>query len=136
MAKTVRIYTWNKQKNVKMVDTGTVEIKQKTVLGYDLTSKQNIYLNYLFPTLAASVLYILQFSSDLVLAYRHFKDENPIWASLTLFFMYLPVLGCFIITISLWELWPEYEGCGMSNVRWAVLKVLQHFFFPIWSMWR
>lgn len=119
-----------------MVDTGTVGIKQKTILGYDLTPKQDVYLNYLFPTLAACVLYVLQFSSDLVLAYRHFRDENPIWASLTLLFMFLPVLGCFIITISLWELWPEYEGCGMTNVRWAVLKVFQHCFFPIWSMWR
>lgn len=118
------------------VAAGTLGIKQKTILGYDLTSQQDIYLNYFLPTVAACVLYILQFSSDLVLTYRHFSDGNPIWASLTLFFMYLPALGCFIITISSWELWPEYEGCGMSNINWAILKVLQHTFYPVWSMWR
>lgn len=106
------------------------------LLGYDLTAKQDVWVNYLLPTFGACLLFILHFASDLVLTYRHFVEENPIWASLTLFFMYLPVLGCFVITISSWELWPKYEGCGWTNIKWALLKILQHVFFPIWSMWR
>lgn len=109
---------------------------ERTLLGYDLAPKQDVYVNYLFPTVAASLLYIFNFATDLALAYRHFCEENPIWSFLTSFFMYLPVLGCFMITISSWELWPDYEGCGWENIKWAVLKVLQHVFFPVWSMWR
>lgn len=111
-------------------------LKKRTVLGYSLEPKQDVYVNYLFPTLTASFLYILHFSTDVVLAYRHFIEENPIWATLTAFFMYLPVLGCFIITVSSWELWPEYEGCGWTNIKWVLLKILQHLCFPVWSMWR
>lgn len=109
---------------------------QRTILGYELNEKQDVYVNYLWPTIAASLLYIFLFASDLVLAYRHSCDENPIWSFLTFFFMFLPVLGCFIMTISSWELWPEEEGCGCSNTKWALLKIFQHLFFPIWSMWR
>lgn len=109
---------------------------QRTILGYKLNSIQDVYVNYLCPTIAACFLYIFLFASDLVLAYRHFCDENPIWAFLTFFFMYLPVLGSFIITISSWELWPEEEGCGWRNIKWALIKIVEHVLFAVWSMWR
>lgn len=112
-----------------------VVIKQ-TVLGYELDSKQNVYVNYLVPSVLSVIFYVFYFASDLALSYRHFKEDNPIWGSLTLLFMYVPVLGCFIVTTSSWELWPELEGCSARNIKWAFLKISQHVFFPIWCMWR
>lgn len=109
---------------------------QRTILGYELNPKQDVYVNYLCPTIAACLLYIFLFATDLVLAYRHYCDENPIWSFLTSLFMYVPVVGCLILTISSWELWPEEEGCGWRNIKWALVKILEHAFFAIWSMWR
>lgn len=111
-------------------------IIKKTVLGYEITSKQNAYLNYLVPSVLSCILYILLFTTDLATAYRHFEEDNPIWATLTILFMYMPVVGCFIITVSSYELWPEYDGCSNNNIFWFIFKFLQHLFFPIWSMWR
>ncbi|XP_022908319.2 uncharacterized protein [Onthophagus taurus] len=108
----------------------------RTILGYELSAKQDVIANYLIPAITGCLCYILLFAADLGTVYRHFEEENPVWASLTLLFMFLPVIGCFIWVISSWELWPEIEGCGRNNVKWALWKVLQHFFFPIWSMWR
>lgn len=114
----------------------TPAIVRLTVLGYELNSKQNACFNYLLPAIFWCSMYILHFASDLVLAHRHHIEEDPIWASLTLFFMYLPVIGCFVLTVSSIEMWPDYDECTLSNVKWLSVKILQHLFFPIWTMWR
>lgn len=113
-----------------------VVIVPKTFLGYELDSTQDLYVNYLTPTVIGCIFYITHFACDLGVTYRHFHDENVVWASLTLFFVYLPVILCFVITISSWELWAEEVGCGPNNIKWFTLKFVQHLAFPIWSMWR
>lgn len=111
-------------------------VKKKTLLGYELTHHQDAWLNYLVPSIGACGVYTLLIASDVATIVSHYRNGNPIWGSLTLFFMYLPVLASFIIIISNWELWPEFEGCGKNNIIWFWIKVLQHLFFPVWSMWR
>lgn len=111
-------------------------VKKKTLLGYELTPHQDASVNYLVPSISASVLYTLLIACDVATIVSHYRNGDPIWGSLTLFFMYLPALGSFIILISSWELWPEFEGCGRENIIWFWIKVVEHLFFPIWSMWR
>lgn len=111
-------------------------IVPKTFLGYELNAIQDIYFNYLTPTLIGALFYIVHFTGDVATSYRHFYDGNPVWGSLTLLFIYLPVILCFIIVISSWELWAEQDGCGPNNIKWALFKIAQHLLFPIWSMWR
>ncbi|RZC36893.1 uncharacterized protein BDFB_005785, partial [Asbolus verrucosus] len=94
------------------------------------------YVNYLVPSITSLILYMFLFASDSALVFRHYKDDNPIWASLTLFLMYLPSLCSYILIVSDWELWPEMVGCGLTNFLWFLLKTLQHMFFPVWAMWR
>ncbi|GJQ86601.1 hypothetical protein Trydic_g7834 [Trypoxylus dichotomus] len=109
---------------------------KRTILGYDLNSDQNIWANYLIPSVVGCLLFILLTAADIGVAYAHFREGNPIWASLTLFFLYLPVLGCYIWCITSLELWPQVEGMGFENINWFLLKTLQHLFFPIWGAWR
>lgn len=118
------------------MDTLTEKIKKKTVLGYELTYCQDAWVNYLVPSASACILYILLIASDVATIYSHFKNGDPIWCSLTIFFMYLPVLASFVLIVSNWELWPEFEECGRDNTIWFWTKVFEHLFFPIWSMWR
>lgn len=119
-----------------MEERKKIVIVPKTFLGYELNSIQDIYFNYLTPTIIGCLFYILHFAGDVAVTYRHFYDENVIWGSLTLLFIYLPVILCFVITSSSWELWAEQEGCGPNNIKWITLKIVQHLGFPIWSMWR
>ncbi|KAF5283779.1 hypothetical protein FQA39_LY17217 [Lamprigera yunnana] len=107
-----------------------------TLLGYELNVHQFIIANYLVPSVSSCFLYIVHFAFDFGVAYRHFYENNPIWGGLTLFFMYLPAISCYTLTISLLELWPKLEGCGGENTKWCLMKTLQHVFFPIWSIWR
>ncbi|KAF2898950.1 hypothetical protein ILUMI_07211 [Ignelater luminosus] len=107
-----------------------------TVLGYEVDTRQNVIANHLVPSIIGCLFYIIHFACDFTVAYRHFREDNSVWGSLTIFFMFLPVLGCYILIISSWELWPEYEKCGLTNVKWVLLKTAQHMYFPVWSMWR
>lgn len=107
-----------------------------SVLGYELDSKQYVITNYLIPSVTGCLLYVLHFACDLTVAYRHVREDNAVWGALTIFFMFLPALGCYILTISAWELWPTFDGCDKSNVKWGFLKTFQHVCFPVWSMWR
>lgn len=117
-----------------------VSVKQsrqkKTLLGYELTVYQDAVLNYLIPSLSACLLYMILIASDSAVIFSHFKNNDPIWGSLSLFFMYLPVLASFIIITSSWELWPEFDGCGRNNLIWFWVKTAEHLLFPFWSMWR
>lgn len=106
------------------------------VLGFNLSSKQNVYVNYLLPSIIGCLFYVFLFAVDFVTFYRHLRDDNPIWASLTLLFLYMPVIGCFILIVSSWELWPELDGFSFRNIKWFMFKFMQHLFFPLWSMWR
>ncbi|XP_025833088.1 uncharacterized protein LOC108742546 [Agrilus planipennis] len=119
-----------------MTTEDSAGVKKSTALGQILTTKQNIYANYLIPSVAAVLLYNINFACDVVVAYRHYAEDNPVWASLTIFFLYLPIIGCFVLTVSAWEHWPEFEGCGVENVKWIFVKIFQHVFFPLWAMWR
>ncbi|KAJ8973265.1 hypothetical protein NQ317_017720 [Molorchus minor] len=106
------------------------------ILGYELTPHQDAIFNYLVPSIGACILYMFLIASDVAVICNHLKNGDPIWASLSWFIMYLPVMGSYIIFISNWELWPEYEGCGRENMRWFFVKTTQHLFFPVWNMWR
>lgn len=108
----------------------------KTFINYELTPRQNVIINHFIPSICSLLLYILLFASDSVLVFRHYKDEDPIWASVTLFIIYLPSLCSYIVIISSWELWPKMEGCGCDNFLWWLIKTLEHLLFPVWAMWR
>lgn len=116
--------------SVKKIDEKT------TLLGYELTSYQNAIVNYLVPSIAACILYVFIIAIDVAVIFTHFKNDDPIWGSLTLFVMYLPTLISFIIIVSNWELWPEFEECSRTNTIWFCVKIVEHLFFPIWNMWR
>lgn len=112
------------------------DVTKKTLLGYELSPCQDAIANYLVPSICACLLYMFIIAGDVAVIFCHYKNGDPIWASLTIFFMYLPLLGSYIIIISNWELWPELEGCGIENIKWFIVKTLEHLLFPVWSMWR
>ncbi|XP_057666131.1 uncharacterized protein LOC130899946 [Diorhabda carinulata] len=109
---------------------------KKVLLTYELNSKQDALVNYLVPSVCACILYMFLIAADIAVIFSHYKNGDPIWASLTLFILYIPVLASFIIIISNWELWPEFESCSKVNLIWFWTKVLEHLLFPVWSMWR
>jgi hypothetical protein len=109
---------------------------RRTLLNYELTPRQDALVNYLLPSVSSLILFILLFASDSALVFRHYKDENPIWAHVTLFIMFFPSLCSYMMIISSWELWPHMYGCGLENFAWFLIKTLEHLFYPVWAMWR
>lgn len=109
---------------------------KKTFLNYEVTPHYDAVLNYLLPSVFSCILYILVFSSDVGMVFRHYKDDNPIWASVTLFVMYLPAIISYVLIVSDWLLWPEMYGCSLLNITWFTIKTLEHLLFPVWAMWR
>ncbi|CAH1284696.1 unnamed protein product [Diabrotica balteata] len=116
--------------------TGGNDGKKQTLLGYELTSCEDAIVNYLVPSVSACILYILLIAVDVGVIFSHFKNDDPIWASLTLFILYVPALISFVLVVSNWALWPEFESCGRENMIWFWTKLGEHFFFPVWSIWR
>ncbi|XP_066157830.1 uncharacterized protein [Euwallacea fornicatus] len=110
--------------------------KTKTLFGYELTPRQNLLLNHLLPSVLASLLFIFIIAADIGVIFRHCKDDDPIWASLTLFCMYLPVIGSLIIILTDADYWPDPENMTRENCAWMMKKILGHLLFPVWSMWR
>ncbi|KRT86406.1 hypothetical protein AMK59_160, partial [Oryctes borbonicus] len=95
-----------------------------------------VWANYLIPSVIGCLLFILQTAADIGVVYSHFRENNPIWASLTISFLYCPVLGCLIWCTTSLELWPQIDGMGFENINWLLLKILQHVLFPVWGVWR
>ncbi|ERL84897.1 uncharacterized protein LOC109537611 isoform X2 [Dendroctonus ponderosae] len=109
----------------------------KTVFGFGLSSHQNALLNHLFPSILAPFLFMLIVATDIGVIFRHYKDGDPIWASLTLFCMFLPAMGSLIITLTDWDYWPEPEnGMTSDNSYWLYKKIIGHVFFPVWNVFR
>ncbi|ENN77182.1 hypothetical protein YQE_06320, partial [Dendroctonus ponderosae] len=66
-------------------------------------------------------------ATDIGVIFRHYKDGDPIWASLTLFCMFLPAMGSLIITLTDWDYWPEPEnGMTSDNSYWLYKKIIGH----------
>ncbi|XP_044750741.1 uncharacterized protein LOC123311049 [Coccinella septempunctata] len=114
----------------------TQDVKPKKLLGYPLTTKQEVLVNYLVPSIGACILYIFLFSSEVGLVHRHFANWHKTLAWWSLAIMYLPAVVSNITILSCSELWPERKFGGKKNLLWLCQKTAQHFFFPISSLWR
>lgn len=108
----------------------------KTLLGWKLTSFQDVLVNYLIPSICACFLYIFIIACDVAVIFRHYKDEQHLWAHLTITFMFLPAIGSYLLIITDIDLWPEEVFQTRANFKWFILKFVQHALFPIWNMWR
>lgn len=111
-------------------------ISTRKILGLPLTPKQDAIVNYLVPSLGASILYILLFSVEVGLIHRHYLNWHRTLTWTTLSIMYFPVLASYVIVLSRAELWPERTFGGKKNLFWLWYKTVQHIFFPVWSLWR
>ncbi|CAG9766530.1 unnamed protein product [Ceutorhynchus assimilis] len=110
---------------------------EKTLFGFALASRQYAILNHLVPSILACILFIFIIAIDIGVVFRHYKDNDPIWASLTIFFMYLPAIGSFIIITTDGDYWPEPEnGMTSDNLLWLYHKVFGFLFFPVYNIWR
>lgn len=110
--------------------------RQTTFLHYPLNKKQDIKHNLLIPLCVSCVVYMIHFAADIVLAYQHHNTENEFYRSLTLLWVFLPVIASFVLTVSNLKLWPEEEGFGRLSFKWLGVRILQHLLFPVWAMFR
>lgn len=108
----------------------------KCVLGYQVKTRTQIVLTCLIPAIIELLVYISLVTSDIAVAIQHIRDQNPIWAALTITFLCLPALVCFCSVItSPWQ-WPEEEGCGNGNIKFFFRQTFNFLFFPIGAVFR
>lgn len=111
------------------------------VLGYQITTRTQICLSCCVTAALELLVYILVIVADISVVYQHFHDRNSHYASLTLGFLLLPAISCFIsILISPWQ-WPDIESDSQkeNTVKMAKFFGKQLFnlvFFPIAAVYR
>ncbi|OXU28218.1 hypothetical protein TSAR_011729 [Trichomalopsis sarcophagae] len=111
--------------------------KPTKCLKVPLKSTEQIYLIFLIPAIASCLVYVLHFAADLVVAVQHFREENPVWACITIGFMYAPALAYFILTISRPDWWMTdddklYKGAFL----WFLLQLIKLIAFPLFALYR
>lgn len=111
--------------------------KPTKCLQVPLKSTEQIYLVFLIPAIASCLVYVLHFAADLVVAVQHFREENPVWACITIGFMYAPALAYFILTISRPDWWMTdddklYKGAFL----WFLLQLVKLLAFPLFALYR
>lgn len=107
------------------------------VLGYPIKTRTQIYLSCLVTAILELFVYIVVVTTDICVAVQHLRDENLLYASLTLIFLCLPAIGCFCsIIVSPWQ-WPaDNEQCGKENFKFFLKQLNNLIFFPIASIYR
>lgn len=102
-----------------------------------LKSTEQIYLIFLVPAVISCLIYIVHFSSDLVVAIEHFKDNNPIWGSCTLTIIYAPALSYFILTVSRPDWWmTDDDKVSKGVLGWFGLQVCHLIGFVFFALYR
>ncbi|XP_051168800.1 uncharacterized protein LOC127286419 isoform X2 [Leptopilina boulardi] len=102
-----------------------------------LKSTEQIYLTFLIPTLLSCILYVLNFSADLVVAIQHFREDNPIWGCCTLAIIYLPALVYFILTVSRPDWWmTDDDKVTKGALSWFALQLCHLIAFPLFALYR
>uniref|UniRef100_A0A336LRI3 XK-related protein n=1 Tax=Culicoides sonorensis TaxID=179676 RepID=A0A336LRI3_CULSO len=81
-------------------------VPNKKLFGYQLKTKTQILLSYLIPTIIELCIYVILTVADVALIVQHFRDNHAIWAILTLIFVVLPAILCFITIITSPSQWP------------------------------
>ncbi|OAD54009.1 hypothetical protein WN48_08429 [Eufriesea mexicana] len=111
--------------------------KSTCFLQIPLKSTEQIYLIFLIPTLIISIIYIIHFSADLVVAIQHFKENNIVWGCCTISFMYAPAIMYFILTISRPDWWMSNDDkLTKGFFCWSCLQFCQLVGFVFFSLYR
>lgn len=102
-----------------------------------LKSTEQIYIIFLIPTLINCILYIIHFSSDLVVTIQHFRDDKPVWGCCTLGLMYAPAVAYFMLTVSRPDWWmTDDDKVARGIVRWIALQLSQLIGFVFFALYR
>lgn len=103
----------------------------KHILGFGVKSRTQIVITCLIPAIFELLCYTVLITADIYLTTRHFINNNVLWGALSLGFICLPALACFISVItSKWQ-WPESEGCHSENIKFFFVQLFNLIFFPI-----
>ncbi|XP_011496498.1 PREDICTED: uncharacterized protein LOC105361093, partial [Ceratosolen solmsi marchali] len=115
----------------------TYQKKSAKCLRVPLKSKEQIYIIFLIPAIVNCFIYVIHFSVDLVVAIQHFRENNPVWACITICFMYAPALAYFILTISRPDWWmTDDDKMYKGTFLWLLLQVGKLIAFPLFAMYR
>ncbi|XP_034943341.1 uncharacterized protein [Chelonus insularis] len=111
--------------------------KSTRCLKIPLNSTEQIYLVFLIPAVLSCCVYMLHFAADLVVAVQHFREENPIWGSCTIVFMYAPAIAYFILTVSRPDWWmTEDQKVSKGIFVWLTFQLCQLIAFPLFALYR
>ncbi|XP_012286086.1 uncharacterized protein LOC105702809 [Orussus abietinus] len=113
------------------------QAKATRCLKVPLKSTEQIYLVFLIPTLLSCIIYIVHFSSDLVVAIQHFREEHSAWGCYTIGLMYAPAIAYFGLTVSRPDWWmTEDDKLSKGVVQWFLLQLCHLIAFPLFALYR
>uniref|UniRef100_A0A7G3B391 XK-related protein n=1 Tax=Lutzomyia longipalpis TaxID=7200 RepID=A0A7G3B391_LUTLO len=110
----------------------------KRILFYPVKTRTQIVASILIPTFMELCVYVVLTTADITITVRHFQCGDYLWGALTLTFLCLPALLCFIIIIaSPWQ-WPDQSDCAETNSHWKFFlrQLFNVLLFPLGAIWR
>lgn len=102
----------------KQMENDVLDGVPHQLFGYQLKTKTQIVLHHLLPAIVELCIYIILTVADVALIVQHFRDTHAIWAALTLTFVVLPAILCFLTIIASPSQWPgkwQTTGKQQSN---------------------
>ncbi|XP_046991205.1 uncharacterized protein LOC124596202 isoform X1 [Schistocerca americana] len=110
-------------------------IDHTRLFGRKLPTTQQIWIGHLIPMIINCSLYAVDFGTSVALAWRYFEEQNYVWGSFTVLFIYLPSLVFFVHTVSKPHLWEEQPNTTKTAL-WFLARFLQIVAFPVWVIYR
>lgn len=122
------------------------------VLGYHITTRTQICLTCCVSVVLELIVYVVLTIADIAVVIQHFRDANPLFAGLTLTFLWLPAVVCFCSVItSPWQ-WPsdgneddtigeEFSSkhefsCGRTECWFFLHQLFNMLAFPVTAVYR
>lgn len=128
------------------------------VLGYHIKTRTQICLTCCISVVLELIVYLVLIAADVAVAVQHFRDGNPEFGGLTLGFVCLPAVVCFVSVVTSPGQWPQQgdgaetltEGirkptkfddddrieCGMVQCRFFMWQVFNLVAFPVAAVYR
>lgn len=109
--------------------------KSESVLGYKLTTEQQIWVGYILPAIVNCAVYIADVSTSVALAERHFEEGNFGAASVTVVLIFTPPIVFCGYSIYKRNSWNIHDNVK-QKIIFVLLRLLNIIAFPAWIIYR
>lgn len=119
-------------KKASIAEMSILDKKPLRVFGHPLTTSQQMWLGFFIPASISMIVFIVNFSLDIAVAFQLLRDGHTLLAGATIILVYAPSIVCFILTLTAM---PQLEKvCDI--IIWIIIQLFQCILFPVAIIYR